>query len=128
MRELHATAAAVRRVATRAVTIDVQAPLSLPHVFADGARLAQMLTHLVLQGLAYTEEGNVTLHASLDFGDRSMVVVQVVDEGVGMSKGRLQVRPSPSLGPLCSNNPLCPTTTLQHSCIAKSSKISHGNF
>ena len=92
VRELQEAAAAVRRVCTRAVTVTVDTPLLLPHVFVDGARLAQMLTHLVLRGALHTATGGVTLRAFMDGGDGTMVVVVVSDQGVGLTDARLRVR------------------------------------
>ena len=63
--------------------LSVSLPSSPVHLWADGARLAQVLTNLLHNAVEYTDPGgHVDLAATLDGPE---VVVRIRDDGIGMT-------------------------------------------
>ncbi|MDQ0111126.1 sensor histidine kinase YesM [Paenibacillus harenae] len=56
-------------------------PKSLPAVYADENRLVQILSNLVHNAVKYTNEGSITIRASVEGGDARIVVS---DTGIGI--------------------------------------------
>jgi signal transduction histidine kinase len=54
---------------------------TLPVVHADKARVEQVLSHYVRNAVKYTDEGQITISASVDGGH---VIVSVADTGIGI--------------------------------------------
>lgn len=90
--EIHNAAAQVRPLAPSGVMLHVDCPVPVPDVFADGARLNQMIVHLLLNAMAHTPAGSVTVHASWRPAFGGEVRVQVADTGLGMSEREVEVR------------------------------------
>ena len=67
-----------------ALTVDV--PTNLPLVFADPARVKQILTNLIENGIKFTPaKGEITIRAQIDNRDLNYLCVGVADNGCGIS-------------------------------------------
>jgi len=66
----------------RGLTLKNDIPKGFPQVDADGDRLEQVLFNLVVNGLKFTEQGGVTVSASIQNG---LAEVLVTDTGEGVS-------------------------------------------
>jgi two-component system OmpR family sensor kinase/two-component system sensor histidine kinase BaeS len=71
------------KAADKRVTLTVDAPPSLPLIYADGQRIAQVLTNLLGNALRYTPEGG-RVDARLQTESRS-VLITISDTGPGIS-------------------------------------------
>jgi signal transduction histidine kinase len=67
-----------------ALTVDV--PTDLPFVFADPARIKQILTNLIENAIKFTPaKGEITLRAQINNHDSDFLCVAVADNGCGIS-------------------------------------------
>jgi hypothetical protein len=81
----------VKPLVTNNKWLHVDMPAAVPPVFADGARLYQMLMQLLQNAIKHTTAGSITVHVSLQSTLISAVLVQVADTGLGMSDRAVQV-------------------------------------
>ena len=73
------------QIEAKGQTLTVHLPADLPKVYADKARLTQVLTNLLSNAHKYTlPEGSITLSAEA-ISDRPFVRVAVADTGIGIS-------------------------------------------
>ena len=70
------------------LTMDVKE--ELPSVYADGEKVAQILTNLIGNAIKFTPQGGTVSLSAKPFGeDRQMVAVSVRDSGVGIPEDQL---------------------------------------
>ena len=70
----------------KGVALNVDVPANLPFVFADPARIKQILTNLVENGIKFTPAGGtMTLRAQIDDQDPNSLRVAVADTGRGIA-------------------------------------------
>ncbi len=69
--------------AQRGLSLIVEIQPSLPKVWADSARIEQVIMNLVTNALKYTRAGNITVRA---FQKDNDIVVLVRDTGIGIAK------------------------------------------
>lgn len=96
------TADVERRRAEKGLTLKIDVPDGLMHIYGDQERICQVLTHLVDNALKYTFAGEVVFRArnvqvvngnSKDFklpvigwlGDGDWVLIEVIDSGIGIA-------------------------------------------
>lgn len=108
--DIHAAIDQVRTATPAGVLVVADVPAALPPVFADGARLHQMLVQLLYNAMAHTHTGTVTLHASAPPALAGAVRVYVADTGLGMTIREVEVRTPPRPGP-----PRCACGAAPHS-------------
>lgn len=65
------------------ITIESKVPSSFPAIYADETRITQILFILIQNALQYTEEGKVTVSASIT---DTFANISIKDTGVGISK------------------------------------------
>ena len=70
----------------KGLTIIDSVPKDIPHVYADRARVAEILNNLISNAIKYTNEGSVTVSGNFNNFD---VEISVADTGVGISKENL---------------------------------------
>ena len=81
---LHEIVAAQRGHAQKKnLSLDLNEEQLPPTIFADAARLRQILLNLTSNALKFTDHGNVTVRASLD-PDGRRVRIEVQDSGIGI--------------------------------------------
>ena len=90
--EIDGAVAQVRPLVPGGVVLCVEHAAAVPHVFADGVRLNQMLVQLLLNAMGHTASGSVTVHTSLQPAFGGEVRVQVADTGLGMTEREVEVR------------------------------------
>lgn len=71
-------------IGEKKLTLHNEVPSSLPPVYADEARLGQILHNLVGNAVKFTEVGHVWLRAHII--DDSKIEISVEDTGIGMSR------------------------------------------
>jgi len=75
------------KAAAKRVALTVDAPPSLPHIRADGQRIAQVLTNLLGNALRYTpQDGRVEVRLKTE---KQSVIVAVGDTGPGIARDDL---------------------------------------
>ena len=73
-------------VARKKLNLDVQIGAETPNVFADREKLAHVLGNLLGNAIDFTPPGgHVWVHACPHFEDRSTVLVEVGDSGIGIA-------------------------------------------
>ena len=50
----------------------------------DGNRIRQIITNLIGNAMKFTQKGSITLHASLEPKDNTLILIQVIDTGIGI--------------------------------------------
>ncbi len=71
--------------AEKLISLSAQIPSTLPAVYADAARLRQILTNLIENGIKFTgEKGEITLRAGFFAEDPAFIFLQVSDTGCGI--------------------------------------------
>jgi PAS domain S-box-containing protein len=78
LKSFHPTAAA------KGIALSLEVPADLPPVYADPARVRQILTNLVQNAIKFTAKGEVRLKAAIFERDPKFVVIAVQDTGCGM--------------------------------------------
>ena len=70
----------------KGVGLTVDAPTDLPFVFADPARIKQILTNLIENAIKFTPaKGEITLRSQIDNQDPDFLRIAVADSGCGIS-------------------------------------------
>lgn len=72
----------------KSIVLESQIEANLPNVYADSNRLRQILFNLVGNAIKFSDKGQVTIVAKLR---NRKVEVQVIDQGVGLPKDKLEV-------------------------------------
>jgi signal transduction histidine kinase/ActR/RegA family two-component response regulator len=67
-----------------AVTLSFIVQEKFPDIYADEAKLTQILRNLVSNALKYTEKGNINVHALRD-GEGRLLTIKVQDTGIGIA-------------------------------------------
>jgi signal transduction histidine kinase len=62
---------------------------SLPLVDADALRLRQILSNLITNAIKFTQEGSITVRAEPHEADPSLLLVSVIDTGIGIKAEHL---------------------------------------
>jgi PAS domain S-box-containing protein len=78
-----AAALVEKQFSDRGLTLTLDLPASLPQVFADRSRLAQIVTNLLTNACKYTQRGGATVRARRI---RNTIQVDVIDTGIGISQ------------------------------------------
>ncbi len=66
--------------------LELQLPGELPPILADEGRMIQVLTNFLSNAHKYTpESGTITLRAQIEGVDSPMLLISVIDTGIGMS-------------------------------------------
>lgn len=68
------------------LTFQVNIPDNLPPIYADKARIAQVIANLVGNAIKFTEQGMVQLRAGFMPRDEGRIIVSVEDTGIGIPK------------------------------------------
>jgi hypothetical protein len=89
--EIRDTVRVMKPLMTNNSWIHMDLPAEVPPVFADGARLHQVLVQLLQNAIKHTTSGSITVHVSLQRTFAAAVQVQIADTGLGMSERRVQV-------------------------------------
>jgi signal transduction histidine kinase/CheY-like chemotaxis protein len=66
----------------KGLTLDLDIPENLPHVWIDKTRVRQVLLNLLSNAAKFTEQGTITLRASAS--DKGFVRISVQDSGIGI--------------------------------------------
>ncbi|MBE7468821.1 MAG: hypothetical protein DPW09_02395 [Anaerolineae bacterium] len=76
-------------VKDKPVQIMVDLPADLPPVYADKLRLNQVLLNLVSNAAKFTHQGKITITAQLNNHSPDMMVISVIDTGIGIPADKL---------------------------------------
>lgn len=76
-------------VKDKPVQIMVDLPADLPPVYADKLRLNQVLLNLVSNAAKFTHQGKITITAELNNHSPNMMVISVIDTGIGIPADKL---------------------------------------
>jgi signal transduction histidine kinase len=76
-------------VKDKPVQIMVDLPTALSPVYADKLRLNQILLNLVSNSAKFTHQGTITIKAALSNHSPEMMVISVVDTGIGIPADKL---------------------------------------
>jgi len=68
------------------LTFQLSVPDDLPPIYADKARIAQVVANLVGNAIKFTEQGIVQLRAGFMPRDEGRIIVSVEDTGIGIPK------------------------------------------
>ncbi len=85
--------ASTQRVLLKDKPVDIvlDIPDELPNVRADPLRVRQVLSNLITNAIKFTEEGSITIRARSYEPDPSMLLVSVIDTGIGMRQDQLHM-------------------------------------
>ena len=70
----------------KGITLQVQMPDDLPRVYADKARIAQVIANIAGNSIKFTEQGMVQIRAGFMPRDEGRLIVSVEDTGIGIPK------------------------------------------
>jgi len=70
----------------KGITLQVQVPDDLPLVYADKARMAQVIANIAGNSIKFTEQGMIQIRAGFMPRDGGRVIISVEDTGIGIPK------------------------------------------
>jgi signal transduction histidine kinase len=73
----------------KGVNLRLESPASFPHVFADEARVRQILLNLLSNAVKFTHSGSILVSLSLPVNGDKEIAVSVQDTGIGIAQKNL---------------------------------------
>ena len=70
----------------KGITVQVQIPDDLPRIYADKARIAQVLANIAGNSIKFTEQGMIQIRAGFMPRDEGRLIISVEDTGIGIPK------------------------------------------
>jgi signal transduction histidine kinase/FixJ family two-component response regulator len=74
------------QAAEKGISLEVQIAEGLPPVYADKARISQVVANVVGNSIKFTEQGAIQVRAGFMPRDQGRVIVSVEDTGIGIPK------------------------------------------
>ncbi len=73
----------------KGVNLRLESPASFPHIFADEARVRQILLNLLSNAVKFTHSGSILVSLSLPVNGDKEITVSVQDTGIGIAQKNL---------------------------------------
>lgn len=70
----------------KGITVQVQMPDDLPRIYADKARIAQVIANIAGNSIKFTEQGMIQIRAGFMPRDEGRLIISVEDTGIGIPK------------------------------------------